>query len=106
MLIQNAQRQPIPSVNQPPRSGPATEETANTAPMNPAYLPRCRAGTMSAMMAWDMIIRPPPPSPCTTRPAISQSMVGARPPITEPAMKREMAARKRPLRPMRSPSLP
>ena len=32
-LSQNAHRQPMPSVSQPPTSGPARAETANTAPM-------------------------------------------------------------------------
>src|SRR5690606_35617556 len=61
-------RPPVPSGNPPPEKGTATGEAPEYAPEDPAYLPRCLAGTMSAMMAWDMIIRPPPPSPCTTRP--------------------------------------
>src|SRR5674476_1246756 len=32
-FIQNAQRQPIPSVNHPPSSGPATDDNAKTPPM-------------------------------------------------------------------------
>ena len=106
MFIQNAQRQPMLSVNQPPSSGPATEEMAKTPPMMPMYLPRCRAGTTSAMMACARISRPPPPRPWTARPAISQVMLCARPPMTEPTMKMAMAMMNRPLRPMRSPSFP
>ena len=81
MFIQNAQRQPMPSVNQPPSSGPATEERAKTPPMMPMYLPRSRAGTTSAMIACARIISPPPPRPWTARPAISQVMSWASPPI-------------------------
>ena len=35
MLIHMHQRQPIDSVNQPPSSGPATDDSANTPPMIP-----------------------------------------------------------------------
>ena len=106
MFIQNAQRQPMPSVNQPPSSGPATEEMAKTPPMMPMYLPRSRGGTTSAMIAWARIISPPPPRPWTARPAISQFMSWASPPMTEPTMNIEIAVMNRPLRPIRSPSLP
>ena len=106
MLIQKAQRQPMPSVNQPPSRGPATEASANTPPIAPMYRPRCLAGTTSAMIAWDSRINPPPPSPCTARPAMSVVMSWDRPPITEPTMKMLMAPMKRPLRPIRSPSFP
>ena len=105
-LIQKVQRQPMPSVNQPPSSGPATEETAKTPPMMPMFLPRSRAGTTSAMIAWERIMSPPPPSPWMTRPTISQFMSPARAPTTEPATKSRIAAIRRPLRPIRSPSLP
>ena len=106
MLIQKAQRQPGPSVKNPPSSGPATEDTAKTPPMMPMYFPRSRAGTTSAMAAWDRIISPPPPSPWTTRATMSTSMVPARAPTTDPAMKTTMAAISRGLRPIRSPSFP
>ena len=106
MLIQNTHRQPGPSVNQPPSSGPATEATANTPPITPMYFPRSRAGTTSAMAAWERIISPPPPRPWTTRAAMRTSMVPARAPITEPIMNSTMAAISRALRPIRSPSLP
>ena len=99
---QNAHRQPGPSVSQPPSSGPATEETANTAPMRPMYLPRSRAGTTSAIAACDRMIRPPPPRPCTTRATMRTSMLPARAPMTEPAMNSTIAAISTGLRPNRS----
>ena len=34
-FIQKAHRQPMPSVNHPPSSGPATNDRANTPPMMP-----------------------------------------------------------------------
>src|SRR3712207_2106151 len=55
------------SVKKPPTSGPATADRPNSAPMGPMYLARSRAGTMSAMIACDRIISPPPPRPCTPR---------------------------------------
>ena len=106
MLNEKAQRQPGPSVIQPPSSGPATEDTANTAPMTPMYLPRSRAGTTSAMEVWARIIRPPPPRPWTTRAVMSQPMVPADAPITEPARNRRMAAISTGLRPKRSEMRP
>ncbi|MNW56976.1 hypothetical protein D3C74_347370 [compost metagenome] len=106
MLIQNTQRQPGPSVNHPPSSGPATEETAKTAPMIPMYLPRSRAGMTSAIAACDRIMRPPPPRPWTVRPTISMFMSPATAPITEPAMNSRIAVIKRGLRPRTSEILP
>ena len=84
MFIHSAQRQPGPSVNQPPSTGPSTEETPKTAPMTPMYLPRSRAGTTSAMMDWELTIMPPAPKPWMARPMMSSSMVCAKPPIAEP----------------------
>ena len=101
-----AHRQPGPSVSQPPISGPATEDTANTEPMTPMYLPRSRAGTTLAMIAWDRIIIPPPPTPWTTRPAMSQSIVCAKKPMRDPPMKTEMAMMKKTFRPSWSPRRP
>ena len=46
----NRERQPKLSVTVPPTRGPATELTANTVPIRPWYLPRCRGGMMSPMM--------------------------------------------------------
>ena len=106
MLKENAQRQPGPSVIQPPSSGPATEDTANTAPITPMYLPRSRAGTTSAMEVWARIIRPPPPRPCTTRAVMSELMVPAAAPRAEPAMNSTMAAISTGLRPKRSEMRP
>ena len=106
MLIQKTQRQPGPSVKKPPSSGPATEDTANTPPMTPMYLPRSRAGTTSAIAAWERMISPPPPRPWIARAAMRTSMVPASAPTTEPAMNTRIAPRSRGLRPIRSPSLP
>lgn len=47
-LIQNAQRQPMESVNQPPSNGPRMAEIPKTAPMMPMYLPRLRDAAAAA----------------------------------------------------------
>ncbi len=94
------------SVKNPPSSGPATLATPKTAPNAPWYLPRSRAGTTSATIAWASTIRPPPPSPCSARNAISSIMFWARPHSAEPIRKTTIAAWNRPLRPYWSPSLP
>ena len=106
MLIRKAQRHPGPSVNQPPRSGPATEDTAKTAPRTPIYRPRSRAGTTSAIAAWLRIMRPPPPSPCTTRAKMRAPMSLAKAPRTEPMTNKTMATSSTSLRPNESLTLP
>ncbi len=92
-LIQKVQRQPGPSVSQPPSSGPATAAMPNRAPIGPMYLPRSDAGMMSAMIACDRIIRPPPPRPCTARQATRDSKDCAMPPPSEAMTNRPIATR-------------
>ena len=102
-LIQKHQRQWAVSVKKPPSSGPATAEIPKTAPIGPMYLPRSEAGTMSAMIACDRIISPPPPRPCTPRHATSSqkpaSVAGsvkkpAEPDPIEPSVKIAMAPKR------------
>ena len=57
-------------------------------------------------MAWEEIIRAPPPRPWMKRAATNSSMDGAKPHSTEPPMNRTMPVRYRGLRPTTSPSLP
>src|SRR5690625_984566 len=105
-LMANAQRQPGPSVSQPPMSGPATDDTAKAEPMMPMYLPRSRAGTTEAMIDWERIIIPPPPMPWSTRPRMSVDISSAMSAKTDPARKQQIANMNRGLRPNRSPILP
>ena len=83
-----------------------TLETPKTAPNAPWYLPRSRGGTMSPTIAWASTMRPPPPTPCSARNAISWGMLRARPDSAEPTRKMTIAAMNRYLRPYWSPSLP
>ena len=57
------------------------------------YLPRSRAGTTSATMDCEEIMRPPAPMPWMVRPMIRSSMVWAKPPKVEPIKKKMMAVR-------------
>ena len=84
MFIHRPQRQPGPSVNQPPRTGPRTEDRPKTPPMMPMNLPRSREEVTSAIIDWEEIIMKPAPKPCTARPAMSRPMAWAKPPIAEP----------------------
>lgn len=65
-----------------------------------------RGGTTSESVAWDKMMRPPPPRPEMRRPLMSISMFTARPHTTLPAAYSVSAAMSRRLRPIRSPSLP
>ena len=87
MFIHMPQRQPGPSVNQPPRTGPRTEDRPKTPPMMPMNLPRSREEVTSAMMDWEEIIIKPAPKPCTARAMISSVMELAKPPRVEPTTK-------------------
>jgi hypothetical protein len=107
-LIQKAHSQPSASwsVKKPPTSGPTIAERPNRAPIGPMYLARSRAGTMSAMIACDRIISPPPPRPWTPRHATSQPKLGARAAPTLAIVNSPIATRKSVRRPHRSPNLP
>ena len=76
------------------------------APSGPMYLPRSLAGTMSAMMAWDRIIRPPPPRPWMARKTTKPQKSVARAQPTEARVKSAMAMRNRFRRPRMSPNFP
>jgi hypothetical protein len=107
-LIQKHHCQPsaAESVKKPPTSGPAIAERPNRAPIGPMYLARSRAGTMSAMIACDKIISPPPPRPWTPRQTTSQVKSGDSAAPTLAAVNRPIATRNRVRRPQRSPNLP
>ena len=107
-LIQKHHCQPSASwsVKKPPTSGPAMADRPNSAPIGPMYLARSRAGTMSAMIACDKIIRPPPPSPCTPRQITSQVKSGARAAPMLAVVNNPIATRNSVRRPHRSPNLP
>src|SRR5699024_10540751 len=87
ILTNKPKRQPGPAVNQPPRTGPKTDESPNTPHMIPMNLPRSRAETTSDTMDWEEIIIMPAPKPWMARPAIKMPMPLAKPPTVEPITK-------------------
>ena len=76
------------------------------APSGPMYLPRSLAGTMSAMMACERIIKPPPPRPWMARKITKPQKSVAKAQPMEARVKMAMAARNKFRRPSMSPSLP
>ena len=61
---------------------------------------------MSAIVVWVSGTMPPPPMPCSVRPAISQPMVGAAADTADPAMNRPIATSIVVRRPWMSESFP
>jgi hypothetical protein len=70
------------------------------------YLARSRAGTMSAMIACDRIISPPPPRPWTPRQITKAVKFGDSAAPMLATVKRAIAIRNRFRRPHRSPNVP
>ena len=106
ILIQNAQRQLTKSVNTPPRSGPTSMGNAQPIPITFRYSARLRAGTMSATMACESTMEPPPPKPATARPAISKPISVAAPHMIDPTKNSTCDRMNNPFRPIMSPTLP
>ena len=86
-------------MSHPPASGPSTLESANVAPKYPMYLPRCRGGMTSPMIACDPTMRPPAPNPWIARHAISSSIDWESPESAEPTRNTTMASWKKNFRP-------
>ena len=99
-------RHPKVSVMNPPSSGPPMVANAMMPPTMPMYLPRSRGETMSATTICTSAIRPPAPSPCTTRIEISISVLCEKPAMTVPITKIARATCSSTLRLVRSASLP
>jgi len=93
MLTQKHQRQSRLSVKNPPSSGPITAAIPNRAPIGPMYLPRSLAGTMSAMIACDKIISPPPPRPWIPRQMTSSPKFWEKPAAADATVNSPIAIR-------------
>src|SRR4051794_41971351 len=74
-LTQTAPRHVRLSVKKPPRSGPSTVVTPNTAPSAPWYLPRSRRGMMSPITAVGGTTSPPAPNPRTAPQAVNPDLL-------------------------------
>ncbi len=90
----------------PPTIGPQTDASPAAAPYAPRALPRSSALKLTWMVetSWGTIAAAA--SPCTTRAAISSSMVGAKPQAVEARVKPPIPIRNIFLRPTMSPSRP
>jgi hypothetical protein len=105
-LIRKIHRQLPASSSHPPRKGATAADT----PLNPAHVPIARvrspgwnAASMIARLAG---VISAPPTPCTARAAMSQSMPGAAAHSTDAAVNQLNPARKTRRRPHRSLSEP
>ena len=82
-LTRNAQRHDAVSISQPPTNGP----TALAAPVSPDHAPMARDRSSGCIVAVSRARLPgtssAPPTPCTTRAAMSISVVGASPQSTD-----------------------
>ena len=85
-VTRKIERQPNHSVRKPPATGPMVLPSTIIVARCPWKCPRSRAGTLSPISAWDSVISPPPPRPCTQRKIVSTVMLGAQAQPIEPAM--------------------
>ncbi len=87
-------------------AGPMSDESPNTAPKKPRYLPRSEGLKMSPMMAIEIGKRAPAPRPWSARNAISCHICWESPDSAEPTRKMTTPVRNIGRRPNRSESLP
>ena len=93
----NAQRQESLSAHKPPKTPPVPMPRPKMRFPYPCQRPRRRSGIRSLVTKVVMQLRPPPPIPATTRPAIMTGADGARPQIRVPRAKNRLENR-RPVR--------
>ena len=89
-----------------PYSGPATLPSSCAAPIAPSGTPRRAAGHRSATSARVTGTSPPPPSPCSARPATAEARSWADAVTSEPAAKTARQPRRTGRLPALSASLP
>lgn len=75
-------------------SGPVTLAMANIDPKRPLTIGRFSNGVVAAIMRMAPEKMPPAPIPCTTRPMIRPTELGAAPQTRLPSSKRPIAIRK------------
>ena len=71
------QRHEATSTSQPPTSGPTTNEIPDHAVHEPIAAPRSSGGKVATITASALGVSSAPNTPCSARPAISTSIVGA-----------------------------
>lgn len=105
-LIQKIARQESASTSAPPPAGPITVAIPLHAVQVPIALPRSAPSKVAARIASDPGTSSAPASPCSARPAISTSTLGARAQTTEVTPKPTRPAMNMRRRPNWSPSEP
>ena len=84
----NTHGHPTLSAMRPAMNGPTSDGTTQAA-ANPANMPGCRRGGMIlATITYSATVSPPPPRPCTSRPATSCHISTAVPAMTSPPANR------------------
>ena len=106
MLTKKIQCQPHVSVMNPPMPGPSSDESPNTAPNSPRYLPRSAGEYRSATTASATGKTAPPPRPCRPRNRMNCHISWLRPHRSDATMNSDRAQMKIGRRPYRSESLP
>ena len=86
-LTKKIHAQPSASTSTPPASGPTSVATPAVAPQTLIATPRRSAGKMRVIVDSVCGVSSPAPMPCTTRAAISISMVPDRPHHSDAAVK-------------------
>ena len=87
MLMKKIHSQPSPSTSTPPRIGPTRVATPAVAPHSDIAAPRRSAGKIRVMIAIVCGVIIEAPRPCTTRAAISISMLPVRPHHSDASVK-------------------
>ncbi len=105
-LTRKIQRQSAYAASTPPRPGPATAATAHTVDSFDWIFGRSSSGYRSAASVCTVPWSAPPPSPCTTRKAISAAMFQASAHSSDPSRNSAAPTTSTGLRPKVSESLP
>ena len=105
-LIQKMARQEAKATMPAPYRGPITLPSSCKAPINPSGRPRASGGQRAATMARVTGTRPPPPSPCSARPATTTGSECDVAVTTEPAPNADRQPANTGSVPARSASLP
>ena len=92
-LSKKIQCQLATTISSAASGGPSTKAMPYVAPIKPKARPRCSGGTASPITALAVGMMPPPPMPCSARPASKVAKFGASAMSSEPPANRPTQAR-------------